>query len=83
MADIVAHAYVEVMTPTYRKPLGVLGLVAGLMLYAGVVARLVAPIGTLSWFVAVPIYIVLGVAWLLPLKPLLQWMETGRWRAPH
>ena len=26
-------------------------------------------------------YVVAGIAWILPLKPLLRWMETGRWRA--
>ncbi|MGP0730965.1 DUF2842 domain-containing protein, partial [Escherichia coli] len=23
---------------------------------------------------------VAGIVWILPLKPLLLWMETGRWR---
>ena len=71
------------MTPSYRKPAGVLAIVVGLALYAGVVARLVAPIGMLPWFAAVPLYLVLGIAWLLPLKPLLQWMETGAWWRPR
>ena len=26
-------------------------------------------------------YLVAGIAWILPLKPLLRWMETGRFRA--
>jgi hypothetical protein len=25
------------------------------------------------------VYLVLGVAWLLPLRRFLIWMETGRW----
>jgi len=25
-------------------------------------------------------YAVAGLAWLLPLKPLIRWMHTGRWR---
>jgi hypothetical protein len=29
-----------------------------------------------------PVYLVLGIAWLLPLKRFLIWMETGRWSAP-
>ena len=71
------------MTPSYRKPVGVLAIVAGLIVYAGIVVRLIAPIGTMPWYIAAPIYAVLGCAWLLPLKPLLQWMETGSWRAPR
>jgi hypothetical protein len=27
------------------------------------------------------IYIVSGIIWIAPLRPLLIWMETGRWRA--
>ena len=67
--------------PTWRIPAGVLALLFGLMVYALAVARFLAP-----WFegwpalVQVPIYVLLGVVWLLPLRPLMIWMETGRWR---
>jgi len=27
-----------------------------------------------------PIYLIAGIVWILPLKPLLRWMELGRWR---
>jgi len=66
--------------PTWRIPAGLLLLLAGLMVYAGLVARYVAP-----WMAGwpalgqVPIYVLLGVAWLLPLRRFLIWMETGRW----
>lgn len=69
--------------PTYRKPVGVLAIVVGLMIYAGIVSRLLGPVGTLPWYVAAPAYLLLGCLWLLPLRPLLQWMETGTWRAPR
>jgi hypothetical protein len=71
------------MIPTYRKPVGILTIILGLIVYAGVVSRLLGPLGTLAWYVATPVYLLLGCAWLLPLKPLLQWMETGSWRAPR
>jgi hypothetical protein len=25
-------------------------------------------------------YLVAGIAWILPLKPLLRWMETGKFK---
>ncbi len=25
-------------------------------------------------------YLIAGIAWILPLKPLLKWMETGKFR---
>ncbi|MEQ1641667.1 MAG: DUF2842 domain-containing protein, partial [Novosphingobium sp.] len=27
-----------------------------------------------------PVYVLLGIIWLLPLRRFLIWMETGRWR---
>ena len=71
------------MTATSRKTAGVLAIVVGLIAYAGLVSRLLGPVGQLPWYAAVPLYLVLGCLWLAPLKPLLQWMETGTWRAPR
>ncbi len=70
------------MKPTFRRPAGILLMLAYLAFYAGVAVRLVAAFGTLPWYAAVPVYAALGCLWLLPMKPLLQWMETGTWRAP-
>ena len=71
------------MTATSRKTAGILAIVAGLIVYAGVVSRLLAPIGQLPWYASVPLYLVLGCLWLTPLRPLLIWMNTGSWRAPR
>ncbi len=66
--------------PTWRIPIGVLALFAGLMAYAVAVARLVPPlIGAWPVLAQLPVYVVLGTVWLLPMKPYLKWMETGRW----
>lgn len=65
--------------PTLRIPLGILALVAALAVYALGVAALSSWIGLLSPLAQAPVYLVLGVAWLLPLKRYLIWMETGRW----
>lgn len=67
--------------PTLRIPLGVLALLIALLAYGMVVARyLPALIGTWPTLAQLPVYVVLGVVWLLPLKRFLIWMETGRWR---
>ena len=70
------------MKPTLRKPAGVLGMVAGLAVYAVLIASLAGPIGRLPVLVQAVIYLVLGIIWILPLRPLLLWMETGRWSLP-
>lgn len=66
--------------PTMRIPLGILGLVAALILYALGVAWASQWIGLLPVLVQTPIYLVLGTVWLLPLRRFLIWMETGRWK---
>jgi hypothetical protein len=67
--------------PTLRIPFGVLGLFIALMVYGGLVARFVAPM-IAAWpaLAQTPVYVLLGVVWLLPLRRFLIWMETGRWR---
>ena len=66
--------------PTLRIPLGVLALFAALVLYALGVAWASQWIGLLPVWVQTIVYLVLGLAWLLPLRRFLIWMETGRWR---
>jgi membrane protein YdbS with pleckstrin-like domain len=69
--------------PSWRIPVGILALLAGLIVYGVVIARF-APdlIGGWPIWAQTIIYVVLGVIWLLPLKRFLIWMETGRWSAP-
>ncbi len=66
--------------PTWRIPVGILGLCVGLGIYGILIARY-APdiIGGWPTLVQTVIYVVLGVIWLLPLRKFLTWMETGRW----
>ena len=48
------------MKPTLRKPAGVLGIIAGLVMYAALVGSLAGLIGRLPILVQAPIYLVLG-----------------------
>lgn len=64
--------------PTWRKPIGILLMLLGVAIYALLVAGLSGPIGSLPVLVQTPIYLVLGIAWILPLRRFLIWMETGR-----
>ena len=60
------------MEPSWRKPMGILGLLVYLALYAGGVAVLGEWLGRLPTIVEIVLYLLLGVAWLLPLGPLLR-----------
>jgi hypothetical protein len=66
--------------PSWRKPAGMLLILLLIAAWAVMVASL--PIGRLPMIAQVPVYVVLGIVWIwvLPLRRLLAWMETGRWR---
>lgn len=67
--------------PTWRIPVGLLVLLLGLTIYAVIVARYVPElIGGWPALAQAPVYLVLGLVWLLPLRRFLIWMETGRTR---
>lgn len=67
--------------PTARIPLGILALCLVLVAYALLIARYIAPLIS-EWIglLQLPVYVVLGLVWLLPMKRFLKWMETGKWR---
>ena len=70
--------------PTWRIPVGVLGLVLALTIYGLLVAVYIGPlIGNWPALAQAPVYLVLGIVWLLPLRRFLIWMETGSWSAPQ
>ena len=68
----------ELPPPTWRKPAGILMLLAGLAVYGVLVAGASGMIGRLPVAVQAVVYMVLGIAWILPLRRFLIWMETGR-----
>lgn len=67
--------------PSWRKPFGVLLLLALIACWTALVVHMAPTIGRLPALGQAPIYLFLGLIWIAPLKPLLRWMETGRWRA--
>jgi len=68
------------MEPTWRKPVGMLGILVFILVWLVAVASLSRWIGALPAIVQLLIYGVAGVMWIARLKPALRWMETGRWR---
>ncbi|KKW90981.1 DUF2842 domain-containing protein [Sphingobium chungbukense] len=68
--------------PSWRKPAGMFMILGLIALWAVLVGSLSGLIGRLPMIVQVPVYVFLGLIWIwiLPLKRLLSWMETGRWR---
>ncbi|GAA4776742.1 hypothetical protein GCM10023219_25620 [Stakelama sediminis] len=67
--------------PSWRKPAGVLAILALILIWVALIASLSNVIGGLVWPLQLIVYVVTGIIWIAPLKPMLRWMETGRWRA--
>lgn len=68
------------MTPSLRRPLGILVLLVGLLGYVLFAVWLLEPVARLNPLLQAPIWLVVGIGWVLPVRPLLVWIETGRWR---
>ncbi|WP_283938376.1 DUF2842 domain-containing protein [Sphingomonas alba] len=70
-----------IVEPSWRKPAGIFGILAIIVLWAALVASLAALVEKWPVLLQGLFYLVAGIAWIAPLKPLLRWMETGRFRA--
>ena len=66
--------------PSWRTPVGVFAIIAWIALWAVLVASLSGSVGGWPVLVQGLFYLVAGFAWIVPLKPLLLWIETGRFR---
>lgn len=69
--------------PTWRKPAGMLAIVALIAIWAFIVASASPWIGQLHMLVQALVYLIAGIVWIAPLRPLMIWMETGSFRAPR
>jgi hypothetical protein len=66
--------------PSWRKPAGIFATLALIAVWAVLIASLAGEIGTWPVLAQALFYLVAGIAWILPLKPLLRWMETGKFK---
>lgn len=67
--------------PTWRIPVGLMGLLVALLVYGIVIARYIPElIGNWHALAQTVVYLFLGLVWLLPLGRFLKWMETGSGR---
>jgi hypothetical protein len=67
--------------PSWRKPAGVGLILLWIILWSVLVVSALDWIGPLPTIISLSIYAVAGVAWILPLRPILIWMETGNFTA--
>jgi hypothetical protein len=70
------------MTPSWRKPAGMLAIIILIAIWVVAVASLSNVVGQWQWLLQLVFYVFTGIVWLwvLPMRRMLQWMETGHWR---
>lgn len=68
--------------PDWRKPVAIVLILLLILFWAGLVAALASVVAQWPVLVQAPFYLFMGIAWIVPLKPLLRWAQTGRWRPP-
>ena len=66
--------------PSWRKPAGIGLILLLILVWSVIVATIAGRIGAMPWLLQAIFYVVAGIAWILPLKPLLRWMETGKFK---
>lgn len=68
------------MEPSGRKLAGIALIAALIVLWAAFVASLAPFVGKWPVLLQAPYYLFMGVVWIIPLKPLIRWIETGSFR---
>lgn len=66
--------------PSWRKPAGIFFILTLIAAWAVLVASLASHVGSWPILAQAIFYLLAGIAWILPLKPLLRWMETGHFK---
>ena len=66
--------------PTWRKPAGIVLILLLILVWCVIVATVADRITNWPWPLKALFFAVAGIVWILPLKPLLRWMELGRFR---
>lgn len=70
----------DLPSPSWRKPAGALLIMMLIVLWCALVVSLSGVVGAWHWAAQLVFYVVTGIVWITPMKPLLRWMETGRFR---
>lgn len=67
--------------PSARKLVGISTILLLIGVWAAFVAALSPFVGQWPVLVQAPYYLIMGTVWIIPLKPLVRWIETGSFRA--
>lgn len=71
------------MQPSWRKPVGILAIMLCIAIWCVIVVTVVGWMDGLHVLLQILIYLIAGTVWILPLRPMMIWMETGSFTAPE
>ena len=66
--------------PSSRTVIGTFAIIGIIALWAVLVVMAVEQVSDWPVLVQMAIYLVAGLAWVIPLGPLLRWIQTGHFR---
>ena len=66
--------------PSFRKLAGIALILLLIVVWAAFVASLAPVVGRWPVLLQAAFYLVTGIVWIIPLKPLVRWMQTGSFR---
>lgn len=66
--------------PSARKLAGIGLILLLIVAWAAFVASFARIVGQWPVLVQAPYYLFMGIAWIIPLKPLVRWIQTGSFR---
>lgn len=69
------------MQPARRKLAGIVLICGLIVIWAAFVASMAPLVGKWPALIQAPYYLFMGVAWVIPLKPLVRWAQTGSFRS--
>jgi len=73
----------EQARPSWRKPAGIFLILLLIAVWAWLVVTVADLLPALPWPLRALFFVTAGIVWILPLKPLLSWIETGSVRGPR
>jgi hypothetical protein len=67
--------------PSSRNLAGLALILLLIVIWAAFVASLARIVGKWPVLVQAPFYLFMGIIWIIPLKPLVRWIQTGSFRS--
>lgn len=68
------------MKPTMRKPVGMISILLIIAIWSVIVINIADYILMLPLFIQFAFFLIAGIVWIFPVRPILVWMELGRWK---